>query len=294
MNPKTHESLCVLVNSCDKYDDLWKPFFELMAINWPDLKYPIYLNTETKEFICSIGTREVTALHCPDPSAAWSERLYQSLKRIPEEYVLMLMDDYFLVDKVKSSEIDSLLEWMKADKKIANVVLYSVGSHGTVSESNPRVILLDKKEPNLVTCCTAAIWRKEILISLIRRYESPWEFEEAGTQRAYKKDWKHYALSPEGVAEHGLIYPFRLAPVHGIGVLQGKWGFNNKALFHRFGIEADFSKRESWSSYEEVQTYFSERAKQNEEENPLYKRVLHRILPDAAVGIVRRLRRKSR
>ena len=291
MKPETHESLGVLVNSCDKYDDLWKPFFELMTVNWPDLKYPVYLNTETKDYPYTIGTQQITTLHWSDPSAPWSERLYQALKRIPEEFVLMVMDDYFLVDKVKSGEIDSMLQWMKTDKKIANVVLYSVGSHGTVSESNPRVILLDKKVPNLVVCCTTAIWRKEVLMSLIRRYESPWEFEEAGTQRAYKKDWKHYALSPEGVAEHGLIYPFRLAPVHGIGVLQGKWGFNNKALFEKFGIEADFSKRGSWSSYEEIQNYFRESAKQNAEEIPLYKRVLHRILPDAAVGIVRRLRR---
>lgn len=291
MNPKTHGGLGVLVNSCDKYDDLWKPFFELMAINWPDLKYPVYLNTETKDYPYTIGTQRITALHWADPSAPWSERLYQALKRIPEHYVLMLMDDYFLVDKVNSSEIDSMLQWMETDKIIANVVLYSVGSHGTVPESNPRVILLDKKAPNLVMCCTTAIWRKEVLMSLIRRYESPWEFEEAGTQRAYKKDWKHYALSPEGVAEYGLIYPFRLAPVHGIGVLQGKWGFNNKALFDKFGIEADFSKRGSWSSYEEIQIYFRESAKQNAEEIPLYKRVLHRILPDAAVGIVRRLRR---
>jgi hypothetical protein len=44
------EDLTILVNSCDAYEDLWYPFFELFRINWPNCKYDIVLNTETKSY----------------------------------------------------------------------------------------------------------------------------------------------------------------------------------------------------------------------------------------------------
>ena len=43
--------ITIIVNSCDKYSDLWYPFFELLRIQWPDLSYPIILNTESKTYV---------------------------------------------------------------------------------------------------------------------------------------------------------------------------------------------------------------------------------------------------
>ena len=40
----------ILVNTCDKFEDCWEPFFKLFALYWPDYKGPIYLNTEYKTF----------------------------------------------------------------------------------------------------------------------------------------------------------------------------------------------------------------------------------------------------
>ena len=43
-------SVSILINSCDAYEDIWEPFFRCFSENWPDCPYPIYLNTETKEY----------------------------------------------------------------------------------------------------------------------------------------------------------------------------------------------------------------------------------------------------
>ena len=42
----------ILVNSCDKYEDAWEPFFKLFSIQWPECPYKIILNTESKNFSC--------------------------------------------------------------------------------------------------------------------------------------------------------------------------------------------------------------------------------------------------
>lgn len=36
----------VLVNTCDKFEDCWNPFFQLFSLYWQDYKGTIYLNTE--------------------------------------------------------------------------------------------------------------------------------------------------------------------------------------------------------------------------------------------------------
>ena len=41
-------SCAVVVCSCDKYSDLWDPYFELFKKFWADCPYPVFLNTETK------------------------------------------------------------------------------------------------------------------------------------------------------------------------------------------------------------------------------------------------------
>ena len=40
----------VLVNTCDKFEDCWNPFFKLFCMYWQDYKGKIYLNTEYKDY----------------------------------------------------------------------------------------------------------------------------------------------------------------------------------------------------------------------------------------------------
>ena len=46
-----NNNICVLIMSCDSYEDLWVPFFHFFDKYWPDCPYPIFLATNTKLFI---------------------------------------------------------------------------------------------------------------------------------------------------------------------------------------------------------------------------------------------------
>lgn len=41
----------LLVNTCDKFEDCWIPFFSLLKKYWPDCSGKIYLNTEYKSYV---------------------------------------------------------------------------------------------------------------------------------------------------------------------------------------------------------------------------------------------------
>lgn len=51
-SPYKHEfnDVTLLVSSCDKYEDTWHPFFELLHIYGNGFSCPIVLNTEKKQY----------------------------------------------------------------------------------------------------------------------------------------------------------------------------------------------------------------------------------------------------
>ena len=41
----------ILILSCDKFSDLWKPFFDLFWKYWPDCPYNVYLKVMKNHLI---------------------------------------------------------------------------------------------------------------------------------------------------------------------------------------------------------------------------------------------------
>ena len=78
----------ILVSSCDAYEDVWNPFFALFKKYWPNCKYNIYLNTESKMF--SYDGLNITCLHPgeSEKQISWSNRLKQALLQVEEDVVI--------------------------------------------------------------------------------------------------------------------------------------------------------------------------------------------------------------
>ncbi len=80
----------ILVVSCDRYRDLWAPFFTLFQRYWPDCDMPVYLgaNFVQAEFA---GVRTLKA----GDDESWSKGLRFFLENIQTEYVLLMLEDFF-------------------------------------------------------------------------------------------------------------------------------------------------------------------------------------------------------
>ncbi len=94
----------MLVVSCDRYRDLWKPFFHLFSKYWPDCRFPVYLGSN----FLSVEHPGVTNLHAGEDKS-WSSNLRFFLQQIPSEYVLLLLEDFFLDQQVNSGIIQNHL-----------------------------------------------------------------------------------------------------------------------------------------------------------------------------------------
>src|SRR5689334_3419776 len=96
------EACSLLVLSCDKYNDLWGPFFTLLNRFWPDCPFPVYLGSESRKWT---GKPAVQTLNSSTPSTDWTGLLRDYLLQIGTPYVLIVLDDYFLRRRVENSAI---------------------------------------------------------------------------------------------------------------------------------------------------------------------------------------------
>ena len=98
-----------LINSCDKYEDAWHPFFECLWHFAGEIPYPIILNTETKQFssprysiLCiNTGTKK---------HMSWSERLLRVLDSVKTDFIFFLLEDYFLKDRFDRERFNIVVE----------------------------------------------------------------------------------------------------------------------------------------------------------------------------------------
>ena len=121
----------VLVNTCDKFEDCWNPFFKLFCMYWKDYKGKIYLNTEYKDYsfpgLDIIPVKGCVGKKINGSFATWSQCLKWALDSIPEDIILYLQEDYFLKSQVQTSMIDDAVNLMLENKDIKCIHLTDQG-----------------------------------------------------------------------------------------------------------------------------------------------------------------------
>ena len=233
-------SYAVLVNTCDKFEDCWEPFFKLFEHYWPNFEGRIYLNTELEEY--SYKNLNITSLkvakNADGKRLTWSQCLKTALGLIVEDLVLYMQEDYFLKSSVQNDLVMNYVELMKTNTAIDCIHLtdQAVESQGP-SEFDTLYNVALKQRYRL--SCQAAIWKKEVLNYYLRNHESAWEFEEFGSKRASWESHRFYVVDPNWInLNDNEIIPYVLT-----GIIGGKWKEEVVSLFEHFDITIDYTKR---------------------------------------------------
>lgn len=231
--------LTVLVNSCDAYEDLWMPFFTLLKKYGNLSGVQILLNTESRFF--SMEGLEIECIHTP-AGEKYGKRILNALSHVKTEYVLMMLDDFFLRRPLVTDEIEKILGWMDADKQVVCFNSEKVNCYAPYEkEKYPGYIRIPPA--NSYACnMQAAIWRTDALKRYWRPDVSPWEWEEyCSLLTARFKSDKLYcsAENTVGWIDYGHYQTGDLW-----AVVRGKWVLSDvKPLFERENICVDFSQR---------------------------------------------------
>lgn len=209
----------ILVNSCDAYEDAWYPFFELLKKYWVDCNYPIVLNTESKIYKDDVLNLKCFGLYSPETRVTYGQRMIQHLKRIPSDFIIMMMDDFFLRSPVDNEKIAFYIDYMKKNGNVAYISFDAVKDSYNIDDKSLNECVLRPRCGEYKVNLQAGIWRKEKLLSCIRSHESPWEFETKGSIRSFEMQDKFYTM--KDISLSPIDYGKR--PGLTWGIVRGKW-----------------------------------------------------------------------
>jgi hypothetical protein len=178
------KNLTLFISSSDDYADCWQPFFFLLQKFWPDCNLPIVLNTESKSFaydglnvICTkAGTQK-----------RFGETFHKGLDQIKTDNILLLMIDYFLMDKVDGEQLRNIYQAF-VQRSLDGLYLVEMKTIQTTVPLTENISLIAGPGQDRFSF-QAAIWKKSSLKKYVLNHETPWLAEQFGSMRfQYAKD----------------------------------------------------------------------------------------------------------
>lgn len=232
----------ILINTCDKFEDCWDPFFKLFKLYWPDCKGSVFLNTEFKDYSYP-GVNVIPVKGCVGKSykgkfATWSQCLKWALDKIDSDIVLYMQEDYFLKAPVKNDIVEQYVNFMYEHLDIKSIHLTDQAVKAFEKSEWEHLNVVEYNQRYRVSC-QAALWRREELYALIREYEDAWQFEEFGSQRSAVMKSRYLCVSRNFVK----LNQFEIIPYIFTGIVQGRWYEETVPLFEKHGIKMDYTKR---------------------------------------------------
>lgn len=228
----------LLVASCDKYSDLWDPFFGFMDKYWSDCMIPIYLMANNKKY------ESVNQLF--SDKGSWTKDLLSVLEQFPHEYVLYIQDDYLLNRKVDNQEVARVLQIVKVyDPAYLRLFPHRGPKKNVLLKDCNDVQYIQRGEP-FITSLQAAIWHVPTLKKLLFGVENIWEFEINSPQRTLQIERPFLSFVwQQDKTRDKRIYPINYFCT---AIRKGKWRKDAVDFCVREGIPIDLSARliENW------------------------------------------------
>tara|TARA_A100001015_G_C14889513_1_gene671799 strand:+ start:94 stop:795 length:702 start_codon:yes stop_codon:yes gene_type:complete len=188
----------------------------------------------------------------------WSNRLIKNLKQIETDYVIPILDDFFIELTVNQKKIEEFISIL--DKYTNSAVIYFSEHSGGGKPTNIHndLLIRPKKIPYKVSA-QIGIWRVLDLLYFIKPFENPWQFEIHGSKRAWYSDKNFFVIKSNdispirytftGVLKRGkwiekvinnLIFKYELK------IILNKRGIDNNIKKNYFERILDFFKRNSY------------------------------------------------
>jgi hypothetical protein len=160
----------------------------------------------------------------------WSSRLAAGLSQLQTRYVLLLLEDFFLRQPVRTATVARALNCMAPLDAVMVRLIPRPGPTSLITGMSD-VGLVQPGAPYRVST-QAAIWDRATLLELLRPGESIWEFEIAGSIRSC-------------ATRGNFLCCWESAMPYGHHVVErGRWFRHERRRYRSANIGCDFGRRE--------------------------------------------------
>ena len=211
----------IIVITADRYADVWRPFYFFLEKHWAHCPYPIYHVSETERPITTFPVHHLKS----EPERSWTEILSKALDNVPQEYILLLLSDYFLLRDVDSEKIEYYLSVLKREDAAFIRIFPCPGPHFPCDEY-PDIGRIKFNTPYSIST-QATIWNKNSLKNFILKFKDDSEMETLGSQRSDELEKSLLSVRVINSDKKLESQPYAFTYLC-TAVIQGKW--NRKAV----------------------------------------------------------------
>lgn len=162
----------LLISTCDKFSDLWDTHIYFLKENWVGDLWKIYMVTDRQTDKNYDGVEIIVA----DGGLDFPMRIKYALDYIKTDYVLLTLDDYFLIEKVYSEKLNYLVDRAESEN-IDYLLLYDRRKTNPKKyEPTENLFPIDLNKKYSVNLYPA-IWQKGFLRNSVNGDLSPWLYE---------------------------------------------------------------------------------------------------------------------
>ncbi len=226
--------VAIMLNTCDKFRDLWPLFFDCLHKFW-NPEYKIYLNTETLDY--SDSRFNVIPIH-PKGNVPWSNRLRNCVEKIEEDYILCIEDECLIEEPVNVDELNHAIQMMDSMPDTACIWLMHISPDAVTDDMSYFPFREREYDYRTLICQQVCLWRRDKWVNYIKSNENPWEYECLGSARGKFNNDRFFVVDenePE-VIKYG----------YGFIVFRGYWCTEEKErLEKKLGLKFDDNARKS-------------------------------------------------
>ena len=178
------KKLEIIISSCEKYSDLWSLHLMHLERFWKNRKIKTVIVTDHPHEI----KNENILVFSAGEGLEMPQRLKYALYNIETEYVLLTLDDYFLIKEVDSKKIERLIEIM--DKENLDYVrMFSIPKEKKKISGYKEMYWIDLTR-NYGVNLYPGIWRTSALKETFRNEYNAWNYEVSLTEIAREMKMK--------------------------------------------------------------------------------------------------------
>jgi hypothetical protein len=220
---KKMDQLTILIPSCDKYGNLWYPFFTALFKHWPEAaQAKIHLLGNKYKY----DDPRVTTIQFED--RGWSNNLiYYFENHCKTPYVFLMLEDYFLHTKVNNEMFLKYFEKIKDNT--CDYIELKQDNYSFVGSSNMNTepkLSLKSSNGAYRNSTQTSLWKTVVFYKLLKKDENAWQFELEGSGRSKDNKYCISDQSCEIFKYHNLVYKGNLSYEKEIRALIGSgWNY---------------------------------------------------------------------
>lgn len=173
-----HDKLTMMIQTCDKFSDLWDSHVFLLNNNWSDRNINTILVTDIET---SKGFENVSVISAGNGSE-FTQRLQFALNYVYTDYILITLDDYFLTSKINNNNIEYLINVMEKEK-LDYIRMFQIPKPNGRFKNYKHIFNIDLSG-NYKVNLYPGLWRKSFLKETLENPLNAWQYEVSLTKKA--------------------------------------------------------------------------------------------------------------